>query len=36
MERYICERRCDEGLRSFKGGGFVEQFVQSMQEEIKE
>lgn len=20
MERYICERRCDEGLRSFKGG----------------
>lgn len=35
MERYICERRCDEGLRSFKGD-FVEQFVQSMQEEIKE
>nr|DAE87161.1 MAG TPA: hypothetical protein [Caudoviricetes sp.] len=35
MERYICERRCDEGLRSFKVG-FVEQFVQSMQEEIKE
>lgn len=34
MERYICERRCDEGLRSFRG--FVEQFVQSMQEEIKE
>lgn len=21
MERYICERRCDEGMRSFKGGG---------------
>ena len=19
MERYICERRCDEGLRSFRG-----------------
>lgn len=20
MNRYICERRCDEGMRSFKGG----------------
>lgn len=21
MNRYICERRCDEGMRTFKGGG---------------
>lgn len=20
MNRYICERRCDEGMRTFKGG----------------
>lgn len=31
MNRYICERRCDEGMRSFKGG-FVALSGRSMQE----
>ena len=34
MNRYICERRCDEGMRTFKGG-FAALSGRSMQEETK-
>ena len=35
MNRYICERRCDEGMRTFKGG-FVALSERLMQEATKE
>jgi len=35
MNRYICERRYDEGMRTFKGG-FVALLERLMPEVIKE